>query len=202
MGRDAPLEVAQVDRAAHARQGGLAAQRLEVRARVAAGVLSDVLQVEVGVCRHVAGVDIQDMQSRFGVGEPDLDLVVEASRAPESGVEGGGAVRGSDDADTPEVVHAVHEGEELGDEGCLEALAHHVARGGEGVYLVEEHDRGALDRASLKMERSLASLWPQYLLSISGPATAMKCAPLRARPRAPGAFCPPWRAVVRYPCAA
>src|SRR3712207_9332251 len=41
-------------------------------------------------------------------------------------------------------VHAVHEREELGDEGRLEALAHHVAGGGEGVYLVEEDDRGRL----------------------------------------------------------
>src|SRR5215203_7060274 len=37
---------------------------------------------------------------------------------------------------------------------------------------------GALARASLKIERNFASLWPQYLLSISGPETATKWAPL------------------------
>jgi hypothetical protein len=37
---------------------------------------------------------------------------------------------------------------------------------------------GALARASLKMERNFASLWPQNLLRISGPETATKWAPL------------------------
>ena len=55
-----------------------------------------------------------------------------------------GAVGGRDDADAAEIVEPVHQGEELGDEGRLEALAHHVARRGEGVYLVEEDDRGRL----------------------------------------------------------
>ena len=41
------------------------------------------------------------MQPRFGVGEPDLDLVVEAARAPESGVERARAVGGGYDADSP-----------------------------------------------------------------------------------------------------
>src|SRR5829696_1917140 len=144
VGRDALLQVAQVYRAAHAHQGRLAAQRLEICAGVAPGVLGDVLQVEFGGGRHLAGVDLQDVQARLGVGEPDLDLVVEAPRAPQGGIQGGGAVRHRDDADTSKVVQAVHEGEELGDQGRLEALAHHVARGGEGVYLVEEHDRGRL----------------------------------------------------------
>src|SRR5918998_590679 len=67
-----------------------------------------------------------------------------ASRAPQRGIYGSRPVRRRDDADTPEIVQAVHQGEELGDEGGLEALAHHVARGGEGVQLVEEDDRGRL----------------------------------------------------------
>src|SRR5215203_2594236 len=144
VGRDALLQVAQIYRAAHAHQGPLAAKRLEVCAGVAPGVLGDVFQVEVGGGRHLAGVDLQDVQARLGVGEPDLDLVVEAPRAPQGGIQGGGTVRRRDDADTSKVVQAVHQGEELGDKGRLEALAHHVARGGEGVYLVEEDDRGRL----------------------------------------------------------
>src|SRR5215210_7347100 len=141
VGRDAPLQVAQVYRAAHAHQGGLPAEGLEVRARVAPGVLGYVAQVEVGGGRHVAGVDLEYVEAGLNVGQPDLDLVVEAARAPECEVQGGGTVRRRDDADPPEVVQAVHQGEELGDQGCLEALAHHVARRGEGVYLVEEDDR-------------------------------------------------------------
>src|SRR5918995_1924773 len=144
MGSYAPLEVAQVYRAAHANQGRLAAQSLEVGARVAAGVLGYVPQVQVGGGRHVARVDLQYVQPCRRVGEPDLDLVVEAPRTPEGRVEGRRAVRRSDDADASQIVEPVHEGEELGDEGRLEALAHHVARGGEGVNLVEEDDGGRL----------------------------------------------------------
>src|ERR687898_2759496 len=84
------------------------------------------------------------MQPGFGVGEADLDLVVEPARTPERWVERRGPVGGGYHADSSEVVQPVHQGEELGDEGRLEALAHHVARGGEGVYLVEEYDRGRL----------------------------------------------------------
>src|SRR5215211_4435718 len=81
------------------------------------------------------------MQPRFGVGKPDLDLVVEAAGTPEGGIERARSIGGGYYADSAQVTQPVHEGEELGDEGGLEALAHHVARGGEGVYLVEEDDR-------------------------------------------------------------
>src|SRR5215213_7560637 len=144
VGGYALLEVAEADGAAHAHQGGLAAQGLQVGARVASGQGCYLPQVEVGVRGHLAGVDTQYVQPRFGVGQADLDLVVEPARAPERGVQRRRPVGGGNDADSPEVVQPVHEGEKLGDEGGLEALAHHVARGGEGVYLVEEDDRGRL----------------------------------------------------------
>src|SRR5215211_468956 len=81
------------------------------------------------------------MQPRFGVGKPDLDLVVEAAGTPEGGIECARSIGGGYYADSAQVTQPVHEGEELRDEGGLEALAHHVARGGEGVYLIEEDDR-------------------------------------------------------------
>src|SRR5215213_1454392 len=81
------------------------------------------------------------MQPGLGVGKPDLDLVVEAAGTPKGGIERARSISGGYDADSAQVTQPVHEGEELGDEGSLEALAHHVARGGEGVYLVEEDDR-------------------------------------------------------------
>src|SRR5215203_4047061 len=84
------------------------------------------------------------MQPGLGVGKPDLDLVVEAAGTPEGGIERARSISGGYDADSAQVTQPVHEGEELGDERCLEALAHHVARGGEGVYLVEEDDRRRL----------------------------------------------------------
>src|SRR5919199_2768856 len=138
------LKVTQVYRAAHAHQGGLAAQGLKVGPRVAPGVLGYVLQVEVRGGGHAAGVDLQDVEACLRIGQPDLDLVVEAARTPQRGIYGSGTIGRRDDADTPEIIKAVHQGEELGDEGSLEALAHHIARGGEGVYLVEEDDRGRL----------------------------------------------------------
>src|SRR5215203_4961648 len=97
------------------------------------------------------------MQSRFGVGEPDLDLMVEAARTPECRIERAWSIGGGYDADSAEIIEPVHEGEELGDEGSLEALAHHVARRGEGVYLIEEDDRRRFgagfveDRAQLRL---------------------------------------------------
>src|ERR671916_120704 len=126
--RGYPLrEIAEVDGATHADQSGLAAEGFEVSARVAAGEAGYLLQVQLRVCGHVAGVYPQDVQARLGVREPYLDLVVEATRAPEGRVEGRGSVRRGDDADASEVIHAVHEGEELGDQGRLEALAHRIA---------------------------------------------------------------------------
>src|ERR687897_1257426 len=70
--------------------------------------------------------------------------MVEATGTPERGIERAWPIGGGYDAYPAQIVEPVHEGEELGDEGGLEALAHHVARGGEGVYLVEEDDRGRL----------------------------------------------------------
>src|SRR5215218_1717898 len=67
--------------------------------------------------------------------------MVEASRAPEGGIERAWSIGGGYDADSAQIIEPVHEGEELGDEGSLEALAHHVARRCEGVYFVEEDDR-------------------------------------------------------------
>src|SRR5215208_266048 len=97
------------------------------------------------------------MQSRFGVGEPDLDLMVEAARTPECRIERAWSIGGGYDADSAEIIEPVHEGEELGGEGSLEALAHHVARRGEGIYLIEEDDRRRFgaglveDRAQLRL---------------------------------------------------
>src|SRR5829696_1230665 len=109
------------------------------------------------------------MQPGLGVGKPDLDLVVEAAGTPEGGIERARSISGGYDADSAQVTQPVHEGEELGDEGSLEALAHHVARGGEGVYLVEEDDRRRFgaglveDRAQLRL--ALAPVLVEYLWS-------------------------------------
>src|SRR5829696_3078547 len=67
--------------------------------------------------------------------------MVEAARAPEGGIERARSIGGGYDADSAQIIEPVHEGEELRDEGSLEALAHHVARRCEGIYLVEEDDR-------------------------------------------------------------
>ena len=70
-------------------------------------------------------------------------------------------------------------------EGSLEALAHHVSRRGEGVYLVEEVDDGQRFGAGfVKMERNFASLWPQNLLRISRPRELPRSGP-RFRGRRP-----------------
>src|SRR5829696_3801677 len=133
------------------------------------------------------------MQPGLGVGKPDLDLVVEAAGTPEGGIERARSISGGYDADSAQVTQPVHEGEELGDEGSLEALAHHVARGGEGVYLVEEDDRrrfGARlveDRTQLRLalapelvedlrfsrrwaRKAPLTLWPSASLKPSDPA--------------------------------
>src|SRR5215211_6782651 len=51
------LEIAEVYGAAHAHQGGLATEGLEVRARVAAREAGYLIQVEIGVRGHLTGVD-------------------------------------------------------------------------------------------------------------------------------------------------
>src|SRR3954453_22312633 len=121
------FEVEQVDGAAHAHEGGLAAQGFEVGARVAAGQGGYLLQVEIGVGGHLAGMDAEYVKACLGVREADLDLVVEAARTPERGIQRRRPVGGGYDADSPQIIESVHEGEELGDEGGFEALAHQVA---------------------------------------------------------------------------
>src|SRR5215204_1089356 len=83
--------------------------------------------------------------------------MVEAAGTPEGRVERARPVGCGYDADSAQTIEPVHEGEELGDEGSLEALAHHVTRRGEGVYLIEEDDRRRFgagfveDRAQLRL---------------------------------------------------
>ena len=61
------LEVAQGFGAGHGHEGGLAAEGFQVGARVASGESRYLIQVEIGIRGHLAGVDPQYVPPRFGV---------------------------------------------------------------------------------------------------------------------------------------
>lgn len=87
-------------------------------------------------------MDLQDLQPPVPVGNPDLDLPVEAAGPAERRVDVLEQVRGADHHDLAPALEAVQEGEELGDEPLLDLAKHVRAPRGDGVDLVEKDDAG------------------------------------------------------------
>ena len=63
------------------------AQRLEIGADEAVGVLGDLLQVDVRAERHRARVNPENLQPRLRVRDADLDLAIEAPGPPQRRIE-------------------------------------------------------------------------------------------------------------------
>src|SRR5260221_3418592 len=132
-----------VQPAAERRQAGAADQVFKVGAGKALGALCDRFEIDVVGERHALGVDGEDAAAPGGIGDPDIDQLVEASGAKQRRVDQGGAVGGAGYDDGLPVFQAVpirHDGsyQPLGDLRLAEAAA---ARRYQAVELVDEDDR-------------------------------------------------------------
>src|SRR5689334_23154390 len=101
-------------------------------------VLGYVVRVQRQFLQHVLG---EDVLGRLGVRALDLDLDVQAARPQDRGVDHVLAVRGADDDDVLQALHAVDLRQQLGHDGVLHVGGHAgPARADDRVHLVEEHD--------------------------------------------------------------
>ena len=117
------------------------AQRLEIGADEAVGVLGDLLQIDVRRERHRARVNPENLQPRLRVGHADLDLAIEAAGTPQRRVEHLGNVGRADHDHLAARHEAVHQAEQLRDHALLDLADHLGALGRHGVDLVDEEDR-------------------------------------------------------------
>ncbi len=104
------------------------------------GAARQPVQVDVVVCRHPSGVDLEDLPPPGLAGDADLDLPVEPPPTPERRVERVRTVRRPDDDHVLAGVQPVHQRQQLPDHPILHVAAV-VALAGDGVDLVEEDDR-------------------------------------------------------------
>ena len=68
------------------------AQRFEIGADEAVGVLSDLFEIDVAGQRHGARVNFKNLQPRLRIGNPDFDFTIEASGTPQRRVKNLGNV--------------------------------------------------------------------------------------------------------------
>ena len=106
----------------HAPQGAvgrLAAQRCEIGADEAVAMFGEAVEIDVVGERHAAREFCRDFGSAHLIGNADVDFVLESARAAQGGIDGVDRVGGADDGDAVEVVDAVHQGEERGNDAVL-----------------------------------------------------------------------------------
>ena len=97
-------------------------------------------QVDVLREGHAPRVDLEDLQPPVAVGDPDLDLAVEAPRPAQGRVEGVRPVRRADDHDLPAGLQSVHERKELRDHPSLDLAGDLVPLRCDAVQFVDEDD--------------------------------------------------------------
>jgi len=133
----------------------LSAQRGDVGAHVAVGLLGDLLEVDVVRQLHVLGVDAQNLEAAVLVRHANVHLAVEAAEAAERGVDRVGAVGRADDDDVRARLQPVHEREELRDDAPLDLALRLLSLGRDRVDLVDEDDGG---RVLLRLLEGLAQV--------------------------------------------
>lgn len=116
---------------------------------------SDDLEINVVTELHVLGVDLHNLKTAGRVGNTNVDLAIETAEAAKSGIDGVGSVGRSHDNDVRAGLHAVHEGEQLGNDSALDLTVGLVTLGGDRVDLVDEDDRR---RVLLGLLESLAQV--------------------------------------------
>ena len=125
------------------------------------GVVAAIrLEVDVGVERHLADVDLEDRLAAGAVGRLDGHAAVEAPRPQQRLVEHVRPVRRADHDDADGRVEAVHLGEDLVKRllalvvAAAEAAGARSARAADGVELVDEDDRRAASFACSNRSRT------------------------------------------------
>ena len=123
--------------------GSLGAQRLEVRAAVPHAPRRELLQQQRrrGFLPR-ARVDLENFESRGGVGQGKREFPVETTRPAQRAVDGVHPVRRAEHHDATARVQSVHERQERGDDGVVDLVRLGRAHGSQAVDLVEEDDRG------------------------------------------------------------
>lgn len=134
------VEIDQVHLLADLLHGSLRAERRNVGADIAVGLGGNGLQVDVLAQLHVLGVDLQNLQTAGRVGDADVDFTVETAVSAKGRVNGVGAVGGSHDHHVGASLHAVHQGEKLGDDTALDFSVGLLTLGSDGINLVDEDD--------------------------------------------------------------
>ena len=137
----------QVDLRQHPADGAhsrLPGQSSEIRSHESVGYISELLLVHVLGQGHSSGVDLQYLQARLPVGNPDLNLPVEPSRPAQGWIDGVRPVGSSDDHHFSARLHAVHQSQKLSYHPALHLARYLFSLGGDGVDLIDEDDRRCL----------------------------------------------------------
>mmetsp|Transcript_39864 Transcript_39864/g.95355 ORF Transcript_39864/g.95355 Transcript_39864/m.95355 type:complete len:354 (+) Transcript_39864:1131-2192(+) len=137
------LQIDEVHLLSDARECGLSAQLCQVCAHKAVRVCSDILQLDIWAQLHIFGVDPHDLQAAVVVRHTNVELPVEAPKAAQGLVNGVGPIRGADDHGLPATLHAIHQGQHLGNHAPLDLTACLVALRRDRVDLVDEDDAGS-----------------------------------------------------------
>ncbi len=103
---------------------------------------SDLLEIDIVAELHVLGVDLKDLETAGGVGDANVDLAIEAAEPTQGRVDRIGPVGGGHDDDVGPSLHAIHEGEELGDDTALNLAVRLLTLGSDRVDLVDKDDGG------------------------------------------------------------
>ena len=138
------LELDRGQDAPERRHARLGAEGGDVRADVSVGDLGQMLQVDIFRERHLAGMDLQDLEAIRPLRHADRDFTVEPSRAAQGRVDEFRHVRGADDHDLPAGDEAVHQRQELRHDALFDVSDDVGPLRGEGVHLVEEDDAGGV----------------------------------------------------------
>jgi hypothetical protein len=138
------IQIDQVHLLTNLLHGGLRAEGCNVGSDVTVGLGCDGLEVNILGELHVLGVNLKDLQAASGVGNTNVDLAIEATETTKGRVDGVGAVGGGHDHNVGAGLHAVHEGEKLGDDTPLDLTVGLVTLGRDRIDLVDEDDRRAV----------------------------------------------------------
>ena len=119
----------------------LAGQGGKIGADESVGLASQLIEVHVGVERHAAGVDAENLAAALLVGNADDDLAVEAAGAAKRLVDRFGPIGGGDDDQILPRLQPVQQAQQLGDEALFRLAGDLAALGSDRIDLVDEDDR-------------------------------------------------------------
>ena len=126
------------------------AQRFQIGADKAVGMLGDLLNIDVRGEWHGARVNLQNLEPRLGVRNADFDFAIEAARTPQRGVKDFGNIGRADDDDLAARHETIHQAEELRHNALFDFADHFGALGSHGVDFVDKENRGGMARRFLE----------------------------------------------------